>query len=145
MPPRERELQRHRRHRVALFVPVVTFVGLYWLPWNSIYPAIVALAAGGVATALCRPDLARKTLVGGGIFFGFYAIFMAALLIFAPGYIERVWNLPQLTGIRPFGIPLEELLFGFTFGMYWTSAYEHLMWRSTSRAGRTHPSAMVVH
>jgi hypothetical protein len=145
MPPRERELQRHRRHRAALFVPVVTFVGLYWLPWNPIYPAIVALAAGGVATALCRPDLARKELVGGGIFLGFYAVFMAALLVFAPGYIDRVWNLPQLTGIRPFGIPLEELLFGFTFGMYWTSVYEHLMWRSTPRAGRTHPSATVVH
>jgi hypothetical protein len=145
MPLPERELQRHRWHRAALFVPIVTFIGLYWLPWNPIYPAIVALAAGGVATALCRPDLARKELVGGGIFLGFYAMFMAALLVFAPGYIDRVWNLPQLTGIRPFGIPLEELLFGFTFGMYWTSVYEHLTWRSTSQAGRAHPTAMVVH
>ena len=28
------------------------------------------------------------------------------------------------------GVPLEELLFGFTFGMYWASAYEHLTWRT---------------
>ncbi len=144
LPPVERRRHRHRWHRAALFVPIMAFIVLYWLPWNPIYPAIVALATGGVATALCRPDLARKTLVGGGIFLGYYAIFMAALLVFAPGYIERVWNLPQLTGMRIVGIPLEELLFGFTFGMIWTSAYEHLTWRSTSHAGRPGPSAMVV-
>jgi hypothetical protein len=145
MPLPERELQRHRWHRGALFIPIVTFLGLYWLPWNPIYPALVALAAGGVATALCRPDLARKELVGGGIFLGFYAVFMTALLVFVPGYIERVWNLPQLTGIGILGIPVEELLFGFTFGVYWTSVYEHLTWRNTSQALRSRPPAMVVH
>ena len=145
MPLLERELHRHRWHRAALFVPIVTFIGLYWLPWNPIYPAIVAMATGGVATALCRPDLARKALVGGGIFLGYYAAFMVALLVFVPGYIERVWNLPQLTGVGVLGIPMEELLFGFTFGIYWTSVYEHLTWRGTPQAGRARPSAMVVH
>jgi hypothetical protein len=66
-----------------------------------------------MATALCRLDLACKSLVGGGIFLGYYVMFMGALLVFAPGYIERVWNLPQLTGIHVIGIPMEELLFRF--------------------------------
>ena len=145
MPSPVRELRRHRWHRAALFVPIVTFIGLYWLPWNPIYPAIAAMATGGVATAICRPDLARKSLVGGGIFLGFYAAFMSALLVFAPGYIERVWNLPQLSGIAVLGIPMEELLFGFTFGVYWTSVYEHLTWRGTTQAGRTRRTAMVAH
>lgn len=145
LPTAERGRQVHRWHRAALFVPIVAFVGLYWFPWNPIYPAIVAMVAGSVATALCRPDLARKTIVGGGIFLGYYAVFMAALLVFAPGYIDRVWNLPQLTGIRLLGIPLEELLFGFTFGMYWTSVYEHLTWRGTPHAGQAQPSAVIVH
>jgi hypothetical protein len=113
----------------------VAFAGLYGLPWNPIYPAIVAMAAGAGATVLCRPDLARKTVLGGGIFLAYYALFMAALVAFAPGYIDRVWNLPQLTGMRVLGIPLEELLFGFTFGMYWTSVYEHLTGRGTPHAG----------
>jgi len=143
MPLTERELQRHRLHRAALFVPIVTFVGLYWLPWNPIYPAIAAMATGGVATALCRPDLALKALVGGGIFLVFYAVFMGALLVFAPGYIERVWNLPQLTGIGVLGIPMEELLFGFTFGVYWTSVYEHLTWLRTPQAGPVRPSVVL--
>jgi len=144
LPLLERALHRHRWHRAALFVPIVTFLFLYWLSWNPIYPAILAMASGGGATALCRPDLARKTLVGAGIFFGYYALFMAALLVFAPGYIEQVWNLPQLTGVLVWGIPVEELLFGFTFGMYWTSVYEHLTWWGTQQALRARTSAIVV-
>jgi len=95
------------------------------------------MAAGGGATAPCRPDLVRKTLVGAGIFLGYYALFVAALLIFVPGYIEQVWNLPQLTGILVWGIPMEELQFGFTFGMYWASVYEHLTWRTTNSTSRS--------
>jgi hypothetical protein len=35
-----------------------------------------------------------------------------------------------------YGIPLEELLFGFTFGLYWTGVYEHFTWnKSVSHAG----------
>ena len=36
MPLLEREPPRHRWHRAALFVPIMTFIGLYWLPWNPI-------------------------------------------------------------------------------------------------------------
>jgi hypothetical protein len=39
-----------------------------------------------------------------------------------------VWNLPALSGLLIAGIPAEELLFGLTFGMYWTGVYEHLAW-----------------
>ena len=83
----------------------------------------------GAATAiLSRPDLVRKTLVGGLLFLAYYALFMLALVITAPGYIEGVWNLPALSGILVLGIPLEELLFGFAFGLFWSSVYEHLKW-----------------
>lgn len=144
MPSLARELHRHRWHRAALLVPIVTFTGLYWLPWNPIYPAIMAMTTGGVATALCRPDLVRKSLAGGSIFLAYYAVFMAALVLFAPGYIEHVWNLAQLTGILILGIPIEELLFGFTFGMYWSSVYEHLAWWGT-HARLARPTAPPVH
>lgn len=90
------------------------------------------MAAGGIATMLCRPDLASKTLLGGVLFLGYYALFMTALVLFAPGYIDAVWNLPALTGVRFAGIPLEELLFGFVFGMYWSGVYEHITWRAAA-------------
>jgi hypothetical protein len=121
--------RRHRFHALALTLPVIAFPSLNLLPWNPIYPAIGALALGGVANAACRPDLARNTLLGGALFFAFYAVFMFLLLAGAPGYIERVWNLPALSGVLLAGIPLEELAFGFAFGLYWAGLYEHFSWK----------------
>lgn len=118
----------HRFHRMALLVPFATFVPLALLPWNSIYAAIVALILGSAASVLCRPGLTKKTLTGGALFLGFYAVFMVGLVWFAPGYIPQVWNLPALSGVLVYGIPLEELLFGAAFGLYWSGVYEHVTW-----------------
>lgn len=130
MPHAERlSMKRHRFHALALTLPVIAFPLLKLLPWNPIYPAISALAIGGAANVACRPDLMRNTLLGGVLFFGFYAVFMVLLLVAAPGYIEKVWNLPALSGVLVRGIPLEELAFGFTFGLYWAGLYEHFTWK----------------
>jgi hypothetical protein len=104
-----------------------------WLLWSLAFVAVwalllVALALGALAAVGCRPDLIRNTLVGGMLFLGLYAVFMLGLRWFAPGYIEAVWNLPVLSGALIYGIPLEELLFGLTFGMYWSAVYEHVTW-----------------
>jgi hypothetical protein len=45
------------------------------------------------------------------------------------GLYRRVWNLGDLIVWRPGGLPLEELLFGFSFAMYWSSIYEDVTWR----------------
>lgn len=124
---------RHRFHRVALAIPALVFLALAFIGWNPIYPALIAMAAGAGAAVLCRLDLATKTLAGGLLFFGFYAIFTLGLVVGAPGYIEQVWNLPALSGVRVAGIPLEELLFGFAFGLYWANVYEHLTWTGLMR------------
>jgi hypothetical protein len=126
---RERHHARHRYHRGALLAPVFAFPLLNLLPWNPIYPAIVAMMLGGAATVACRPDLKRNTGLGGLLFAAYYAIFMVLLEWSAPGYIARVWNLPALSGLMVGAIPLEELLFGFAFGVYWSSIYEHLAWQ----------------
>jgi hypothetical protein len=128
----ERLRPRHRFHTLALCSPYVLFVPLYFLPWNPIYPAILCMAIGGIASAICRPDLAMKGFVGAAVFLMLYALFMLGLEWFTPGYISQVWNLAALSGVLVGGIPLEELLFGFSFGWYWTGVYEHFTWsRST--------------
>ena len=53
----ERRHPRHRAHVVALLLPFALFVPLFLLPWNAIYPAIVALLMGAIASVICRPDL----------------------------------------------------------------------------------------
>ena len=126
----ERSSARHRLHALALMMPYLAFPFLYVLSWNPIYPGIVALAIGAASTVACRPELGRKTLLGGLLFFVLYAAFMALLVVFTPGYIERVWNLGDLSGVLIAGVPLEELGFGFAFGMYWSGLYEHFSWRA---------------
>lgn len=134
VPPAARQSTRHRFHALALMTPYLSFPLLYALPWNPIYPGIVALALGAGLTVACRPELGRKTLVGGILFLALYALFMALLRVFAPGYIPQVWNLADLSGVVPAGIPLEELVFGFAFGMYWSGLYEHFSWRAIGSA-----------
>lgn len=122
---------RHRWHSAALASPFVVFVALVPLPTNPIHAAIGALLAGALATQLCRPDLWRSTVISGLLFLALYVVFLFGLKWLWPGYIEAVWNLPALLQWRPAGLPMEELGFGFAFGMYWSSAYEHFAWRGS--------------
>jgi hypothetical protein len=126
----ERQRRQHRYHRLALAAPLLSFPILYALPWNPIYPAIFAMFVGGLATALCRPDLKRKTWVGGALFLAYYALFLLGLEWLAPGYVARVWKLDALSGFVIAGMPLEEFLFAAAFGAYWSGVYEHFTWRT---------------
>ncbi len=125
----ERNELRHRRHRWALAPPFVAFPILYFLPWNPIYAGITAMLSGALAAVLCRPDLKSETLFGGFLFLLLYSIFLFGLKWSAPGYIEQVWDLKALSGIVIFGLPIEELIFGFSFGLVWTGIYEHFTWK----------------
>ena len=124
----ERHHHRHRFHYAALLTPFGLFPTLYFLPWNPIYPAIVAMICGAIANVACRSDLKHRTLAGGVLFLGLYLIFLLGLKWTEPGYIEQVWNLHALSGITVYGLPAEELLFGFSFGTYWVGVYEHFNW-----------------
>jgi len=128
----EKRLPLHRHHYKALATPFMVFPVLYFLPWNPIYPGIVAMFAGAAANVLCRPDLRKKTWVGGVLFLGYYTIFLMGLEWSAPGYIDKVWNLADLSGISLAFMPLEELLFAIAFGMYWSGVYEHFTWMRTT-------------
>jgi lycopene cyclase-like protein len=138
----ERHRRRHRFHYAALATPFIAFPVLYFLPWNPIYAGIAAMTAGAAANVLCRPDLKLNTLVGGLLFLGLYIVFLVGLKWLAPGYIEHVWNLKALSGVLPYGLPLEELLFGFSFGLYWTGVYEHFNWKRPVQYGRRFGSTL---
>lgn len=129
-----RSSPRHRWHLLALASPVFVFALFFLIDWNPIYPGILALAVGAGAALLCRTDLWRNTLYGGGVFLALYAVFLLGLKWLWPGSIEAVWNLAAMIAWRPAGLPLEELLFGLAFGMYWSSVVEHLSWRQRGAA-----------
>ncbi len=126
----ERHEHRHRHHLLAVAAPYVVFVIVaVTTKLNPIYSSAIALVAGFLATLYCRRDLWLKMVVSGGLFLAVYFIVFAFFNAAFPGYVIVVWNLPAISGVRMAGVPLEELMFAFTFGLYWSSVYEHLMWR----------------
>jgi hypothetical protein len=133
----EKYHKRHQLHRVILFLPVAIFLILaVFTSLNHIYCGVIALFIGGVATLYCRPDLKAKIWVGGLLFLGFYIVYFGSLLLVFPGFVDAYWNLAALTGIKIIGIPMEELLFAFTFGMYWSGLYEHFFWHKLKPKNR---------
>ncbi len=134
MPMTERIEKRHRLHRYLLFSPIVLFILLSTLTTlNHIYCGILAMFIGALSTLLCRPDLKGKIWIGGIIFAIFYFLFFQSFSIRYVHYVDMHWNNEAISGIRILDVPLEELLFGFTFGMYWSSVYEHLLWYKYDR------------
>jgi len=134
VPDAERHRRRHRFHLLALLSPAVAFVGLYPIDaLNPIYAAILAMLIGSVFAAWCRPDLLRQMLGGAALFGVLYYVFFLSLVLVHPAYVDRVWNLADLSGVLLIGVPLEEVLFALGLGLLWSSAYEHLHWLRAAR------------
>ncbi len=129
MSPAEMRLPRHRFHMLAMISPILVFVPLFLLTdLNPIYTASISMLVGGVATLLCRPDLKKNMLVGAGMFTVLYFVYFLFVNLVEPTFIDS-WNLAALSGLLVFGVPMEELMYAFTFGLMWSSIYEHFMWR----------------
>ena len=121
--------KRHRYHLLSLFSPIIVFILLFFFTGlNPIYSASLAMLAGSVASMLCRPDLKKKIIYGGIMFLILYFVFFIFFNNVYPYAVERFWNLSVLSGILILKVPLEELIFAFTFGMMWSSIYEHVKW-----------------
>ncbi len=137
----EKHSQRHRLHFWTLISPVLIFLPLHiWTSMNPIYSSGLAMFFASLAALWCRPDLKKKIWIGGLIFMAFYFVYFFLLDTASPGYVDRVWTLGVLSGIRILNVPIEELLFAFTFGMLWSSYYEHLTWHKLqpAHAGKGH-------
>ena len=131
----ERHRKKHRLHLLALASPVIVFLPLQlFTKLNPIYSASIAMFVGGIAAIFCRPDLKRKVWIGGlsflALYFGFFLLFNLGY----PGLVQEVWNLSAISGVLLLGVPLEELIFAFTFGMLWSSIYEHVLWYKAVKA-----------
>lgn len=126
----EKHKPRHKYHLLALLsTPIIFVLLLLFTNFNPIYSSFIALIGGGLATWYCRPDLKKKMFASAFIFLGLYFVYFLTLILMYPGYVEQVWNFSAISGILILGIPLEELMFAFTFGFFWSSAYEHITWR----------------
>ncbi len=129
MSKHEMHSRRHRFHLFSLFSPLIVFLPLFFFTeLNPIYSASIAMFVGGLSATICRPDLKNKIFIGGLIFLALYFVFFLSFNLIYPYAVENFWNLKAISGILFLGIPLEELLFAFSFGTLWSSIYEHFKW-----------------
>ncbi len=130
VPRDERIDARHKYHLpLLLSTPLIFAILVIFTKLNPIYSAIIAMISGGIATWYCRPDLKRKMVASAILFLGVYFVYFMTLIALFPGYVERVWNLKAISGVMVYGVPIEELMFAFAFGFYWSTVYEHFTWK----------------
>lgn len=131
----EKQHGRHRFHRYTQLVPVLVFLLLAtFTQLNHIYCGVAGMFAGAITALWCRPDLKKKIWVGGILFTLLYFFYFTTLNWTYPDYVDLVWNMDAISGILLLGIPLEEYFFAFTFGMLWSSLYEHTHWLKIGKA-----------
>lgn len=131
---KEKHNSRHKYHLLALLsAPIIFFPLIFFTNLNPIYSTFIALMGGGFATWYCRPDLKKKMFASASLFLIFYFLYFSTLNLIYPGYVEQVWNFSTISGIIILGVPLEELMFAFGLGFFWSSLYEHITWRGIIR------------
>ncbi len=77
------------------------------------------------ADAACKPNLIKNAVLGGVLFTGLNFFFFAFMSSAFPSFLTS-WNMSTLFGIVVLGIPVETVMFGFTFGMAWSGVYLHV-------------------
>ncbi len=129
-----RQPQINRRFWFTLATPFVLIPGVYWLwPGNPIYWSLIAMGGGALAAFWCFYEAIPKLMIAGLIFTAIYVIPFFLIEWVAPGYVERIWSLENLSGIALLGLPLEEYLFALFFSLCANGVYLHLLWNRYGR------------
>jgi hypothetical protein len=94
-----------------------------------LYGSCLAMAAAALAMLLQRPDLTAPALLGGGISAAVYFILCLAAGALMPGLFKNIWHTEKFLNIFIAGVPLEELLYGYSSGFVATAFYPYVFSR----------------
>ena len=121
-----RRKERRKKHYAPFIVMLVVFLILHFkYPDKNIYSTAVAFAVCAIVVASLRSDLIPTMLVGAAVFTVLYFLLFLYFLALYPDFIERYYNLPNISGIRLRGVPIEELMFASSGGAVWSVVYEY--------------------
>jgi len=120
-------IKKSRKQHIKTFIIafIAFFVFVLFSPYNIIYGFIFSSFVGAVALCIERKDLIMHSLMGGLSFLIVYTLAFFAFIILFPDFILNFYNLNNLSGVFIFGIPLEEYLYAFSFGLMWGPMYEY--------------------
>ena len=96
------------------------------LKFNSIYVSIASFLMAGIPMLVFRNDLIENALLSGLLVAILMFIFYLFFLFLYPGIIQKWWLLSNISGILIFGAPLEELIWGFSWGFLAGPVYEFI-------------------
>lgn len=115
--------KKHLRTFIIAFIAFFVFV--YFSPYNLVYGFVFSNFVGAIVLCIERRDLLMHSLMGGVSFLIVYTIAFFVFIILFPDFILNFYNLNNLSGVFIFGIPLEEYLYAFSFGLMWAPMYEY--------------------
>ena len=118
--------ERHKKHYTPFIVMVVVFL-ICWAryPQKNIYNTAIAFLACALVVAFLRSDLIPTILIGATAFTILNFLLFVYFLWLFHGFIDHYYTLSNISGIRLFGVPIEELMFASTGGAVWSVAYEY--------------------
>jgi hypothetical protein len=119
----------HKFGLMGIYLALIIFILLeFSTNVSSIYLAMIAMFVGGISTLLCRPDLKKKIWLGGFLFLSVYFFGFLLFNLIYPDFVLSYYNTSELWGVFVLGIPVEEIIFAFSFGVLWSGIYEHVFW-----------------
>ncbi|OHA21798.1 MAG: hypothetical protein A2849_02600 [Candidatus Taylorbacteria bacterium RIFCSPHIGHO2_01_FULL_51_15] len=123
---RKRSERYHWRFLLILYIVSfsVLLLGREFWGLNTMYATLGALGAAFLSIMLFRPDLARDAIWSGILFTMITALVYIPVILSFPDFITSFWHLKNLSGILLGGIPLEEFLWAFMFGLVAGPFYE---------------------
>lgn len=115
-------------HGLALLIAFTVF--LFWLLFALLHlgtflACIIALTVYSGVMLLYRKDLLISSVANGSLM---VLVVLPIYLLFAytsPATVEKFYIYPLVTGVRIKGIPLEEFIFYFIFGLMAALMYEY--------------------
>lgn len=117
---------KKRSKKIMILVGVSAagiFHSLFYL--NDIYLLITFNLFGALFIMWQRRDLIRASLMAGLLYLGVYGGQFLIFNMLFPNFIDTYYNLQATSNLMPLGIPLEEYLYAFTFGMIWGPIYKY--------------------
>ncbi len=119
---------RKRDSKGLLFIIIVSvsvLLGLTFIfKFNSIYSSYISFLIIFGYIVYFRKDLFWQAIISGFSVGLLMLIFYQIWIKIYPGIIEHWWQLQNVSGVLIFGTPLEEIVWGFTWGLVGGTIYE---------------------
>lgn len=109
----------------VLFAAFSACVFLKLTHFNLIDALLFFNLSGFFYLVILNPKLLKISFLGGISFGVLYFVLFLFLLFCFPGFISENYNLLRVPSFFVLGVPLEEVLFGITFGMFWSALMYH--------------------